>query len=330
MNIFLFIGSAHTAYKDVKIQKKYLRETIVPYLANLENTYNGNFSAHQKFKILNYYGLLTPVILCINFRRLHNQPFTDAERQSATFTGLSTCVLDDLFDDRQTSIEQIRKITLEPDTVLAKGFFENAARKISSFLLHTAADKTAYKAIIEKMLEIQAESLRQFDPEISSSDLVRITYEKAAFSFTFYATHMMGEVSEAFNEVLYHIGGLQQYCNDLQDILKDAHQKIVTPANLCRDFTAFRIEFIEKIRVQNQKIMALPFPRKNKEQFCIMMSTIHAAAVAFIDILIKIEKKKGKGLDWNEFTRQDLMFDHEKMSNTIKWFYYIMKLSKLR
>lgn len=330
MNLLTYTRSVYISFRDLTKQKKYIRENIVPYLDSLEKDFQGSFTSYQKKKIITSYCLLVPTILCANFRSLFGQPYTEKDRWSATMTGLSTPIFDDLFDENLLSLEQIKKLALSPESYQANSFFEKVAKKISQSLLDTAVDKEAYLTISEKIFDIQKETLRQFDPSTSFDELERITYDKAALSFAFYYIHMIGPVSAEFYDVIYHIAGLQQYCNDILDIYKDSQQDNATPANSCEDLQLFKQSLIQKMRESNRKIMALPCSKKNKDHFCIIMNLIIAVAIPAIDRITKIQKEKGLGNNWKNYERKDLIFDAEKPLNFIKWMYYVHKVSNLK
>lgn len=128
--------------------------------------------------------------------------------------------------------------------------------------------------------------------------------------------------------MLLLIGSLYQLGNDIFDLYKDVRDNIYTLINTCKDYTTFKQKFLDRVKLQNQKIMALPYAKKDKEVFCIIMNTINARSVVALDKFISFEKKKTK-IDWWKLERKDMIVDMEKASNFLKWFYYIWKLPRL-
>ncbi|MEP6683153.1 MAG: hypothetical protein ABJA35_07830, partial [Parafilimonas sp.] len=86
---------------------------------------------------------------------------------------------------------------------------------------------------------------------------------------------------------------------------------------------------IERVRFQNEKIYALPYSKKDKEDFCIVMNTINARSLVAIDQFIATQKKYGHKIDWWKLERKDMIVDMEKPRNILKWLKYIFKLPKL-
>jgi hypothetical protein len=81
--------------------------------------------------------------------------------------------------------------------------------------------------------------------------------------------------------------------------------------------------------LQNQKIYALPYTKKDKEDFCIVMNTINARSLVAIDQFINTQKKYHGKIDWWKLKRKNMIVDMEKISNIQKWLKYIFKLPNL-
>ena len=130
-------------------------------------------------------------------------------------------------------------------------------------------------------------------------------------------------------EVLFLIGSLYQLGNDIFDLYKDVRDNIYTLVNTCDDYVQFKRDFIERIRLQNEKMYALPYAKKNKEDFCIVMNTINARSLVAIDQFITTQKKCGGKVDWWKLERKDMIVDMEKKGNILKWLRYAIKLPRL-
>src|SRR4029077_13259437 len=98
MHFFRYIGIARKVYKEIRIQKKFNKDFLIPYLDGLEKKYNGRFQPEQRGKILNYYGLFITSFLCSSYKRLYGRRLGAEERKRATLFGVLTPVGDDLFD----------------------------------------------------------------------------------------------------------------------------------------------------------------------------------------------------------------------------------------
>ena len=328
MRLFNYIGITRRLYKEIKVQKQFNKDFLIPYLNQLEIKYSGRFQDEQKQKILNYYGLFITSFLCSNYKKLQGKKLTDDERKRATLFGILTPVGDDLFDEDKLDIESIKTITCNPENYRATTFSAHVVKEIQAFLLQHVPHKEAYLEASKNVLDIQVETVKQTNPGISRQELEYITYTKGAVSVIIYHQCLDDVADKQMKEVLFLIGSLYQLGNDIFDLYKDVRDNIYTLINTCDDFKNLRISFLERVQLQNQKIMALPYAEKNKKEFCFVMNTINARALVALDQFIRLQKKTGSKIDWWKLQRKDMIVDMEKPVNFLKWLLYAYKIAK--
>jgi len=329
MSFFSYISIARRVYKEIQIQKQFNKDFLIPYLNELETKYNGKFQQEQRQKILNYYGLFITSFLCSSYKRLYGQTLSDEERKRATLFGILTPVGDDLFDIDKLKIEDIRKITFDPENYNATTFSSKVAKEIQTYLLQHVPHKEEYLQASKNVLDIQVETVKQTNPDISKEEIERITYTKGAVSVIIYHQSLDETASAQMFNVLFYVGSLFQLGNDIFDLYKDVRDNIYTLINTCDDHIAFKEKFLQRVKEQNGRIMALPYTEKNKKEFCIVMNTINARSVVALDQFIRLQKKRHSKINWWKLQRKDMIVDMEKPFNFLKWFYYIIKLPKM-
>lgn len=326
MGFISYIRAARHIYSEITKQKQYINHFLVPYLDKLESKYNGKFHPEQKQKIIKYYGLFITSFLCSSYKRLYGKNLSIDERERATLFGILTPVGDDLFDIDKLSYESIRQITFNPENFNASSFSSHIAKEIQTYLLQHVPNKKVYLQASEDVLNIQIETSKQTNRDISFDDLERITFTKGAVSVIIYHQCLDETASPQMLEALFFVGSLYQWGNDLFDLYKDVRDNIYTLVNTCDDFEAMRHNFIERVRLQNQLIMKLPFNKKDKEEFCIVMNTINARSMVALNQFIKLEKNKGKSINWWNLNRKIMIVDMEKPKNILYWLYYMFRL----
>jgi cobalamin biosynthesis protein CbiD len=189
--------------------------------------------------------------------------------------------------------------------------------------------RNEYLQASKDVLEIQAETVKQTNAGLPKKEMEYITYTKGAVSVIIYHQCLNEVATEQMKKVLFLIGSLYQLGNDIFDLHKDVRDNIFTLINTCDDFVSFKERFLERVKMQNQKIMALPYAEKNKKEFCIVMNTINARSMVALDQFILLQKRMQCKIDWWKLHRKDMIVDMEKPGNFLKWFYYIWKLPKL-
>ncbi|MFM2439793.1 MAG: hypothetical protein RLZ16_792, partial [Bacteroidota bacterium] len=235
----------------------------------------------------------------------------------------------DLFDVDKLPIDKITALTFEPDTYNANLFSEKVTKEIQGFMLNNVPHKAAYIAASKAVLDIQVETEKQLSATISQAEIENITYTKGAVSVIIYHQCLDIVADQPMLDALFYIGSLYQLGNDLFDVFKDTRDHIYTLPNTCADFVTLRSKFIERVKEQNKKIMALPYPLKRKNRFSIIMNNVNARSLVAIDEWIALEKKCGGQIDFKNKTRKELIIDMEKPRLIIKWLYYTWQLPKL-
>lgn len=329
MTLVDYINAFRKVYVEIKIQKQFNKQFLIPYLNELEKKYNRQFQPEQKKKIVQYYGLFITSFLCSSYKKLYGLKLDEEERKRATLFGILTPVGDDLFDIDKLDIESIRTITYHPETYYATTFSSHVAKEIQMYLLQSVPNKEAYLKASKNVLDIQIETIKQTKPDLSKEEIERITYTKGAVSVIIYHQTLNETATPQMIDVLFYIGSLYQLGNDIFDLYKDVRDNIYTLINTCDDYVALRKKFMDRVQEQNKKIMALPYSKKNKKEFCIVMNTINARSVVALDQFVKQQKKHQGKIDWRQLQRKDMIVDMEKPGNFLKWFYYIWKLPKL-
>ncbi len=328
MNAVGMLRNAWNVFSEIRQQKKFNQAFLVPYLAELEEKYNGRFSEEQRHKILQYYGLFITAFLCSSYKKLRGEKLTDAERKRATLFGILTPVGDDLFDIDKLDEAAIRQITFSPQTYTASTFLSHVAKEIQSYLLDHVPHREAYVEASKNVLEIQAETIKQTDRATPEEVTRRITFTKGAVSVIIYHQCLDEAADAQMLDTLFYIGSLYQLGNDIFDLYKDVRDNIYTLINTCADFKKFREDFMARVALQNKKIMALPFAEKDKQDFCVKINTINARSMVALDQFVRYQEEKGGPIDWWQEERKRLITDMEKPRNFLKWLHYCYTLPK--
>lgn len=330
MNFFTFTRAFWKLYKEIQKQRKYNDSFLVSYIKELENRYNGRFSEEQLKKIAYYYGLFIPSVLCASYKRLYNEPFSNEERKRAALFGILTPVGDDLFDIDKLDEQAIKNITYSPETYVANSFSAAVAKEIQAFLLEDVPHKDDYLQAAKNVFEIQLETKKQTSHSITDEELKRITYAKGGYSVIIYHSILNNKASAEMTQALFNIGSLMQLTNDIFDMHKDLRDSIITLPDRCGDFGNLKKIFIEKVKETNKSIYSLPFKKRDKEEFSIIVNFIISRGLVALDQMIKLEEKFGKPLRMSQLSRKQIICDMQKVKNILRWLFYIYRVPKLK
>jgi hypothetical protein len=309
-------------------QKKFINQYAKKYIVELESKFEDKFSDKLKQKIISYYALFVPIMVCKAYYDLYGVEYTISDRKLATQLGILTPIYDDLFDEENLTGEEIKNVVLHgeiypPQTLLAK-----VGHYIFLELLKNNLSNDEYKMHFNNLVQSQIDSLRQTDITTTLSELEKITYQKGGASYIFYHQTIFKKENRELYNLLSLSGGLLQTVNDILDIHKDLSEGVFTVPNRCEDFEAFRKLFVERIIIHNKKLFDLPFNLKNKIVFSIIINLIHARGLVALDHFVKLEKKIGPKLNLMSLDRKYKIVDMETVPNFLKWMKYCYQIPK--
>jgi hypothetical protein len=330
MRWFVYIKTLLRLYKELNKQKRFINSFLDPYLKELESKYDGVFQPEQLKKIRHYYGLFIPTILCSSYKELYDEAFTNDERKRATLFGILTPVGDDLFDIDKLDVPAIQTITYHPETYNATTFSGKVAKEVQAFMLHDVKDKEAYLLAAKNVFEIQFETIKQTNPAIDFDEMERITYAKGGYSVIIYHQILNRLASEQLTEVLFYVGSLMQFDNDLYDMFKDLRDGITTMPDSCPDFYNLKQRFLNRVKETNRLIDALPFSKNKKIAFGFAMHFIISSGLPVFDKMMELEQKYGKPLDFKNLSRKELICDMQQTKNVLRWVKYMFTIPSMR
>ena len=79
--LFRYIATARMVYQEIRVQRQFNRDFLLPYLGYLEKKFDGSFYPEQQQKIVQYYGLFITSFLCSSYKRLYGKTLTPEERK---------------------------------------------------------------------------------------------------------------------------------------------------------------------------------------------------------------------------------------------------------
>src|SRR5687767_3778152 len=206
---------------NVKKQRAFVNEVIVPVLNEAEKTNDGSLDASDFQKIIHYYGLAIPSIVGESLAELRQKALTEKERYALTYMGALTGLFDDFFDKFFLPDETIREFIENPEITRGKSSAQNLFLLLYNKALVYVHDRELVLHYFRKVFEAQVKSKRQAVPGLTRDEIYQVTIEKGGVSVLFYRAAMSHPFLDNEEEALYQIGGLMQFGNDVYDIYKD-------------------------------------------------------------------------------------------------------------
>ncbi len=210
---------------------------------------------------------------------------TEKEDKAYMYLGTIIAFTDLLIDDYKVDEESMR-------TILSDVFLESESRNVTGLLIEDLfrlylnafydhfdrSNINEFKRCLVGLMTAQIDSARQFNPDISEKEIIRITSEKGGYSFELCCNiypKLKGKVTAA----MYKIGVIDQFLNDAQDIHKDLKSGIKTFAHFKNDFADISNTLIQHRDEAFQAVMSLDLPFKNKEKFLFGFNAIVSGVI---------------------------------------------------
>ncbi len=316
--------------RQLQKQRKFLRHEVFPVLNESMHNNDGSLEEKDLVKITSYYGLAVPAVLGEAFAQLHQVPFNIRNRECFTALGAMTGLFDDFFDRAMLSNSAIAALmegTNQPqrsNEQLFQYFFKKAIASSpnSNHLINTL--KLVYDA--------QVCSKSQTDETLSLQRIEEITLQKGGYSFLFYRSGISPQPHQQENEILFRLGGLMQWANDIFDVYKDRESKVRTLITSTTDMEAMEMKFSNAIHEAYQYRHFNGFDSKAVKKFLAILSLaiFSRARVALHQWKLLSEETKGV-FKLQAYTRKQLICDMEKKENLFMALqYHVQLMKKLR
>ncbi|MEQ8908678.1 MAG: hypothetical protein RIC95_05770 [Vicingaceae bacterium] len=205
---------------------------------------------------------------------------SSSQRRNYLLSGAVVAICDLIIDDLDLELAEIKALKRPSKNSL----IERDIFKLYSLLYHTFFDSLgksaeAVRHYYELLYEAQIESIRQFDPKISKTEVDRICIEKGGYSLLYIRAMLEGEINELEERTWYEVGGYIQFCNDAQDLYKDLKNKLRTFGTCRTNLTQIANDLDQQRMIAFSLLKKCPFKTHNKD---FLLFTLYSMGVGII------------------------------------------------
>lgn len=309
-------------------QKIFLKKYLFGFLKINQTHQDPSYTIIDEKRIKNVYGFSVILLFAGPFQRLRGLNFSLQQRKCFTIVGALSGLIDDYFDKFKLHPDQIIRIADHNSNYQV----ENEHQKVSRLLLHELEKVSDlnhdYSLALTRLMNSQKESLKQFDKNISKSDIEQITIQKAGNSALLYSKLLVPLPNQDEVEMLYHLSVLVQMANDVFDIYKDKQDGIFTLANTSSSVGEISKNLEKYISIWKNALEELPFSRRSKLKFYRQIDLLVISRTQVCLFQLNNLETKYRHFDIRLFSRQQLVCDMEKPKNILLWFKFFIAESK--
>lgn len=326
-NFFKSVNYFFVVSTQLKRQEKFMNKHLSPLIETFRNQNDGSLDS-EDFNKIRLYGQAIPAVLGEAFCQLRGGKMTDKERWSITCLGAITGLFDDLFDRKNLSTEYVKHLLEHPTENETSIQNEKLLVRLYTLGLENSDKSEIIKRYALKVYDAQILSLQQENDGLSEDELKKITFEKGGVSMPLYRCGLEGEINESEYNLLYNLGAIGQFENDIFDIYKDLNSKVRTLATTTKEINHLRKIYEDQINTIFRLIDATSFLPNNKLKFKHFTALVVCSGLVCLDMLQKLSKKNGNVFQPEIYERKDLICDMQRTSNILKVLKYAAVYAK--
>ena len=314
--------------QNIRKQKRYLDEKIYPILEMAKSINDGTID-EEDIKKIKLYGMAIPAVLGEAYCTYRDLPMNETERLSMTCIGGITGLFDDLFDRKNLSQEYIKHLLDFPEENNTNNSNEKLLVKLYQLGLENSDKHDLIKKYAQQVYEAQIASLKQLQPNLSIREIEEITFDKGGFSMLLYRCGLAGEMDANDYELLFNLGAIGQFENDIFDTYKDAQEGIKTFSTVLTSVAEVRERYKNKILIIFQLIEKSSYPSPQKARFKHFTALVVCSALVCLDQFNKISQRTNGKFKVNEYSRKELICDMQNPLKILKTLHYAAIYAKI-
>lgn len=297
------------------------------YLTDLAKKLDGSFEDRIIKKVARYQSIQLHIV-ANSFSKLYGRLNNENEAERNLLFFLMSVLYDEIIDNHNMDEKELNNLFYRPEHANPSNFNEKVLVYIHQELLNQVNDKEHYWNTLQNTHQAQIDSKKQFDPLISTDEILDITKRKGGYTLLMCRHYLIDPQNDLIDNCWYSLGGLIQMTNDLYDTYKDTQDGINTFANHIKRTEILSNAYTTQLNTFNSTIKNLPISKMKKIEFGINMSIISSFGFIAIRQLKQLEIKSNLLPNFKEVNRKDLIIDMEKISNRCRLLHYSYKIGK--
>jgi len=323
----LFFLVVKTVFK-LKNQQTFIRLNLLPVIKKYQK--DKELSEYDLYKMVHYYSLGVVVMLGDYFCILRGNKLSSKERKGLTYMAAISTMYDDFFDELNLEKSVIEKMTYSPEDFKPRNGREKLFNELTLQALEHIGLRSLLDSTRKELLEVQWLTKEQnVKDRFTWQELKGNTMNKGGWSFLFYRSALGNEISEEEKAIVFQIGGLLQYSNDIFDVYKDKEDGIYTQANSEEDIEKVVEDFTLEMSKTFDMCKSSSYPSSIIDNLLQSLFLLCARNMVCLHQFQEVQKKHGGVFKVNELSRQELVCDMEKTSNLLRMAKSYVTLAKM-
>lgn len=310
--------------QDFKRINKYTKELfkeVRPKFSDWEDIVNPE---NQK-RMHDY--ILIQAMWTAGFCLLRGDRIKDNEIKAIVNISALAPLYDDFFDKVEMPSDKINGLVNTPFDYISTSSIEDLFLEFSKKIHENIQDVPFYLENAKRVFKAQYESKQLVsDQSLPWEKVKQISFEKGASTVVCMCNMLNTKLSVHEEGLMFQLGGVAQYLDDLFDLREDFLEGRQTLANPIIRVVEKKNNFNDEVAIFKMMLKDSMYKNSNKKAFLFPVTYILGATLLTLERYQSLEKKTGGIFKIDEYSRDDLVVDMDKFSNRWKAFKWSSKV----
>lgn len=229
---------------------------------------DGSITTHMHKKMQWY--MVEMLWMSIQFGKLYRIKLDQATQQTTAFLGALGAISDILIDDSpEQDIARAKEFIYAPFEHTSKTPFEKLYRAYFEALEQClpADNKKQVLKYYWLCIDAQFASRQQFQPDLPQPQLIQILKDKCGYTTILCRAVLPQSIDKPEQKMIYELGALVQFINDVNDLHKDSKQGIRNFANSYNTLPEMKQAIQNQAEVAFGLFKQIDYPKKAARKF---------------------------------------------------------------
>tara|TARA_Y100000766_G_scaffold138795_1_gene119338 strand:+ start:2801 stop:3790 length:990 start_codon:yes stop_codon:yes gene_type:complete len=305
-------------YIDYKRILKYTKQLFKELKPKFEN-WDALIDNENQKRMRGY--ILIQTLWTAGFCLLRGERIKENELKAVINISALAPLYDDFFDKVAIPSQKIQALVNTPFDYKPDSDIEILFLEFSKRIHENVNDVPFYLENAEDVFKAQYESKKLVCKNLLGPDFVRkVAFNKGGKTVICICNMLNKKLSLNEYELMYQLGGVAQYLDDIFDLREDHLEGRQTLANPIFNVGFLKQSFIDEINNFKKKLELTTYNKFQKKAFFIPLSYVFGATLLCTRRYELLQEKTNGEFKIDSYSREDLVIDMDKWSNRIKAF----------
>lgn len=323
-NILRFLPFYLKLYSDYRRILKYTNNLLSSVQKKFKN-WDSLIDLQNQRRMRSY--ILIQTLWTAGFCLLRGDRIKNNEIKAIVNISALAPLYDDFFDKIQVSSQKIIAIVNTPFEYKSDSEIELICLEFSKRIHKHVSDISCVLEYAEAVFDAQNESRKLVSDSLLERDLVKkIAFNKGGATVICMCNMLNKKLSIQEEKLMYQLGGVAQYLDDIFDLREDYLEGRQTLANPIHNAAFLKKSFLKEVEKFKEQLKSSTYSKSNQLAFLIPVSYMLGATLLCTRRYELLEYKTNGEFKIEEYSRDELVLDMDKWLNKLKAFKFSLKV----